>query len=325
MSSPARAAVAPPADRSDQPADAELSLRFFDVTSADGTRLRAWTNDVAGPTLLLCNGLGTNPYAWPALLRPDCGVRVLSWNHRGVGGSERPSDHRRVGMDAFVEDALAVLDHAGVASCTVAGWSIGVNTAFELAVLHPERVRGLFAVAGVPGGTFSSFGAPLLIPRPVRRPLALAVTSTLRRAGKAITPVTSRLPVGPRLATALTHSGFMLPGPEPDDVRRAVGEFLKTPVDWYMHLARTAAAHPRVSLSAISAPATFVAGKYDILASAADMATAATRMPGAEYALLPGSHFLQLERPDEVHRHLLDLVSRAEGAEGSSDAADCPA
>ncbi|MGN6130221.1 MAG: alpha/beta fold hydrolase [Nocardioidaceae bacterium] len=300
----------------------DQSLRFYDVTSADGTRLRAWTNDAEGPTVLLCNGLGTNPYAWPALLRPDCGVRVLSWNHRGVGGSERPADHRRVGMDAFVEDALAVLDHAGVRACTVAGWSIGVNTAFELAVLHPHRVRGLFAVAGVPGGTFSSFGAPLMIPRPARKPLALAVTSVLRRAGSAITPLTSRLPVGPRVAAALTHSGFMLPGPDPEDVCRAVGEFLQTPVEWYMHLARTAAAHPRVSLSAISAPATFVAGRYDILASAADMASAATRMPGADYVLLPGSHFLQLERPDEVHRHLLGLVRRVED---EPDAGDCPA
>ena len=131
-------------------AEAPPSLRFYDVDSPDGTRLRAWTNDVDGPPVLLCNGLGTNPYAWPALLRPDCGVRAISWNHRGVGGSARPAEEDRVGIDAFVEDALAVLDDAGLASAVVAGWSIGVNTAFELAVRHPERVTGLFAVAGVP-------------------------------------------------------------------------------------------------------------------------------------------------------------------------------
>ncbi|HZW45807.1 MAG TPA: alpha/beta fold hydrolase [Dermatophilaceae bacterium] len=151
------------------PGDDDLSLRFYPVTSADGTRIEAWTNDVEGPTVLLCNGLGTSPYAWPALLRADCGVNVISWNHRGVGGSERPADVERVGVDAFVEDAVAVLDHAGVDSCVVAGWSIGVNTAFELAVVHPARVSGLFAVAGVPGGTFSSMGAPLMIPRLARK------------------------------------------------------------------------------------------------------------------------------------------------------------
>ena len=56
---------------------------------------RAWTNDpdgaIDGPTVVLCNGLGTGPWAWPALLRPDCGVRVVSWNHRGTGGSDRPA------------------------------------------------------------------------------------------------------------------------------------------------------------------------------------------------------------------------------------------
>ena len=36
------------------------------------------------------------------------------------------------------------------------GWSMGVNTAFELAVSHPERVSGIFAVAGVPGDTFAT-------------------------------------------------------------------------------------------------------------------------------------------------------------------------
>ncbi|MDT4961373.1 MAG: 3-oxoadipate enol-lactonase, partial [Pseudonocardiales bacterium] len=34
------------------------SLRYYDVRSADGTKLQAWTNDADGPTVLLCNGLG---------------------------------------------------------------------------------------------------------------------------------------------------------------------------------------------------------------------------------------------------------------------------
>jgi len=286
------------------------ALRYYDVTSADGTRIRAWTNDAEGPTLLLCNGLGTNPHAWPALLRADCGVRVLSWNHRGVGGSERPRDRRRVGIDAFIEDALAVLDHAGVESCAVAGWSIGVNTAFELAVVHPSRVSGILAVAGVPGGTFASMGAPLMIPRLARRPISVGVTKVLRRAGRVITPFSSRIPVGIAVAHLISHSGFMLPTREIPSLRRAVKEFLSTPVDWYMHLALAAADHPRVSLRHIRVPTTFVAGKYDILASSEDMSSAAERIPDATYVELPGSHFLQLEHPDAVHEQLLALFDR---------------
>jgi pimeloyl-ACP methyl ester carboxylesterase len=292
----------------------QLALRFYDVTSADGTRIKAWTNDAEGPTLLLCNGLGTNPYAWPSLLDAECGVRVISWNHRGVGGSDRPDDTGRVGIDAFLEDALAVMDHAGIESCAVAGWSIGVNTAFELAVLHPSRVTGIFAVAGVPGGTFSSMGAPLMIPRIARRPISVGVTRVLRSAGKAITPIASRMPVGDLFAHVLSHSGFMLPTNEIPAVRRAVKEFLTTPVDWYMHLALAAAEHPRVSLRHIRVPTTFVAGRYDLLASSKDMLTAAERIAGATYVELPGSHFLQLEHPEPVHDELLDLLRRVEVA-----------
>src|SRR6188472_131467 len=118
------------------------AVEFHDVLSDDGTRLRAWSNDpdgrIDGPTVVLCNGLGTSPWTWPALLRPDCGVRVVSWNHRGTGGSDRPRDPHRVGVEQHVEDALSVLDHFGVDRAVLTGWSIGVNTMFELAVRHPE-------------------------------------------------------------------------------------------------------------------------------------------------------------------------------------------
>ena len=62
--------------------DAVPTPYFYDVVSADGTRLRAWTNDpdclIDGPVVVLCNGLGTNPWATPALLAADSGVRVVS-------------------------------------------------------------------------------------------------------------------------------------------------------------------------------------------------------------------------------------------------------
>ena len=93
----------------------------------------------------------------------------MSWNHRGTGGSDRPSDPRHCGIDSFVEDALSVMDHFGVDRAVLMGWSMGVNTMFELAYRNPERVRGLFAVAGVPGDTFATMLGPLRLPRVVNR------------------------------------------------------------------------------------------------------------------------------------------------------------
>jgi pimeloyl-ACP methyl ester carboxylesterase len=288
--------------------DDGLALRYYTVTSADGTQLQAWTNDVAGPTVLLCNGLGTNPYAWPALLDPQCGVRIISWNHRGTGDSERPTDLEHVGIDAFAEDALAVMDDAGVDACVLMGWSMGVNTMFEVAVNHPERVTGLFAVGGVPGDTFASMGAPILIPRLLRKPLTVNVARTLKLIGKPLTEVAKRIPVSARTINVLSHSGFMLPVAHTELARRAVQEFLSTPMDWYMHLALHSSLHLRVSLRTIAVPTSFVAGKYDILASSYDMRTASERIPGSTYQELPATHFLAMEKPDEVHAALLDLL-----------------
>ncbi|HYH35313.1 MAG TPA: alpha/beta hydrolase [Nocardioides sp.] len=289
-------------------------LCFDEVLSDDGTRLWGWTNDpdgtLEGPTVVLCNGLGTNPWAWPALLEPGCGVRVVSWNHRGTGGSDRPRDPDRVGVEEFVEDALSVMDHFGVDRAVLMGWSVGVNTMFELATTHPERVAGLFAVAGVPGDTFATMLGPLRVPRPVARTLAVSTSRVLKYGGKALSPLARRIPVGRRTIAVLSHTGFMLPVADPASAATAVREFLQTPVDWYFHLALRTSQHPRVRLSRVSAPAVFVGGRWDVLTGTRDMASAAERLKDATYVELPTSHFVQMERPDEVHRLLLELLDR---------------
>jgi pimeloyl-ACP methyl ester carboxylesterase len=290
------------------------AIAHHDVLSDDGTRLRAWTNDpdgvIEGPVVLLCNGLGTSPYAWPALLRPGCDVRVISWNHRGTGGSDRPSDPDRVGVEEHVQDALSVLDHFGIDRAVLMGWSIGVNTMFELAVRHPERALALFAVAGVPGDTFSTMLGPLRLPRFAARALTVNLSRSLSLVGGALTPITTRLPVGPRAIDLLTRTGLMFPLPDPELAALAVSEFLTTPVDWYAHLALRSSQHTRVSLSGITLPTVFVAGTFDLMAGARDMASAAARIEGATYVELRGSHFLQMEQPDRVHALLLELVAR---------------
>ena len=222
---------------------------------------------------MLCNGLGTSAWAWPALLDPDCGVRVVSWNHRGTGGSDRPADPDRVGIEEFVEDGLSVMDHFGVDRAVLMGWSMGVNTMFELAVRHPERVTGLFAVAGVPGDTFATMLGPLRLPHFAARTLTVNLARVMKYAGCALTPFTSRLPIGPRAIDLLSHSGFMLPVADPELAAAPSREFLTTPVDWYFHLALRTSRHARVSLSAIKVPAAFVAATFDVLAGARDMAT----------------------------------------------------
>ena len=284
---------------------AHAQLAFDDILSDDGT--------LDGPTVVLCNGLGTSPYAWPALLDPDCGVRVVSWNHRGTGGSDRPVDPRRVRIEEFVEDGLSVMDHFGVDRAVLMGWSMGVNTMFELAVAHPERVSGLFAVAGVPGDTFATMLAPLrVLPRPVARAVTVNLSRVMKYGGWALTPITQRLPVGARTIAVMNRTGFMFPMPDRELAAAAVREFLATPVDWYFHLALNTSRHARVSLSQIIVPACFVAATYDVMAGARDMLSAAERLADATYVELRGTHFIQMEQPEQVHELLLDFLARVD-------------
>ncbi|MGK2876838.1 MAG: alpha/beta fold hydrolase [Nocardioides sp.] len=289
-------------------------ITYHDVMGDDGTMLRAWTNDpdhrTDGPTVLLCNGLGTSPWAWPALLDPDCDVRVVSWNHRGTGGSARPVDPNAVTVDHFAADALSVLDHFGIDRCVVMGWSMGVNTMFELALAHPERVAGLFAVAGVPGDTFRAMLAPLYLPGPVAKTAMVGCTRVLRIVGRVATPLAQRVPLTTTLVRLASKTHLIGPIPDPDLALVAAREFLSTPMDWYAHVALRTAQHPRISLRRVRVPVEFVAGTWDLLAGARQMAAAAARIPNASYVELHGSHLICMEQPERVHQLLVDFIAR---------------
>lgn len=291
-------------------------LRQLDVISADGTRLRAWTNDGDGPAVLVSNGLGTNPHVWPTLLQPDSGLRVIGWYHRGIGGSERPASGR-IEMDAHLEDAVAVMTALGVDTAVLVGWSIGVNVAFELATQHPERVRGILAVAGVPGATFSTTLAPLRVPPILANTLMLTVARSATISGHALAPVTRRVPWTRFSVDLLRMTRVISPAADPALLQTVVQEFFSTHPAWYARMALAASRHPRVSLSSITVPTTFLAGRGDLLAGAAAMRSAAERIPGARYREMRGTHFIPLEQPDVVLAELRGLLARIEQAENA--------
>jgi pimeloyl-ACP methyl ester carboxylesterase len=287
-------------------------VRFYDVHSADGTRLRAWTNDAQGPTVLLCNGLGTNPNAWPSLTSPDCGVRIISWNHRGTSGSDRPKDRSRVDLDAFVEDALAVMDDAGVDHCVVMGWSAGVTIAFELAGRFPERVDGIFAVAGVPGNTLGTSLRPLHLPGPVAKAIMTSAAHVGRATGRYWGPLTTGFPITTTTANLMRWTRLVDAASDPNVVREVTQEIITTSPDWYSHLALGVGSHRRVSLSSIDVPVTMIAGTRDILTSAKAMKAAAARLKDVIFIEIDATHFIPFGAPELVLAELKNLLKRVE-------------
>lgn len=285
----------------------------FDVTSDDGTVVRAWQGgDDDGVPLVVSNGLGSVPAAWPVLTAPGSGYRTLTWFHRGTHGTPRPTDRDRVRVQDHVDDLVAVMDAAGVERAVVAGWSVGVNVAFEATRQHPDRVAGLLAVAGLPGGTFSGVGGPLRVPKLLRAPIAGTLARATRAAGPALSLVTPWLPVDARTAWLLAHSGFMLPGARTEHLVPMLREFLRQDFGWYMHLAVGASRHATMDTAFLQCPVTLVAGRHDVLASVHDVVEAAGKIPHAEVVVLPGSHFLTLEHPEQVHAALDALTARTD-------------
>lgn len=282
----------------------------FTFTSTDGTAVTGWRNDGDGPPVVISNGLGTPPAAWPTITRQDSGLRVATWYYRGTAGGERPKDLSRVGIDDHVEDCIALLDHEGIDRAVLVCWSLGVNVGFETALRHPDRVAGLLAVAGVPGGTFQAMFEPLRVPQRFRHRMGVAGARLGRRIGPALDLVARTIPLNRLSATMINHSGFVLPNARPERLIPALAEFREHDFRWYFTLAVAAADHAPLDVSAVRVPTVLVAGKWDVLTSATDMAKVARQIPGAELRVLDGSHFLPLEFADELADEVKQLVAR---------------
>lgn len=69
--------------------------------------------------------------------------RVVAYDGPGNGRSDRTLDPGRYTPGSYVDDALAVLDDAGVDSAVAVGLSIGAQYGIALATRAPGRVAGL--------------------------------------------------------------------------------------------------------------------------------------------------------------------------------------
>ncbi|HYT30640.1 MAG TPA: alpha/beta hydrolase, partial [Actinomycetota bacterium] len=68
--------------------------------------------------------------------------RVVTFDGRGNGRSDRPSDAAAYSDTEFVADAIDVLDATGTDRAVIAGVSMGSGYALRLAAEHPDRVLG---------------------------------------------------------------------------------------------------------------------------------------------------------------------------------------
>lgn len=122
------------------------------VTADDGVKL-AYERLGEGPLVLLVHGFGSSreqnwkSTGWYRGLT-EAGYSILAMDCRGHGQSDKPHDPALYGHDRMARDVIAVMDHAGLASALLCGYSMGGFIGLRLLAANPERVTRL-AVAGV--------------------------------------------------------------------------------------------------------------------------------------------------------------------------------
>jgi pimeloyl-ACP methyl ester carboxylesterase len=111
-----------------------------------GRRLR-YLDYGSGPVFVFVHGTGGSWQSWleniAELGREN---RVIAIDLPGFGGSDAPPTDS--GVDEYSETLVALLDHVGAGPAAVAGHSLGGLISTDLALRHPERVRGLILVNG---------------------------------------------------------------------------------------------------------------------------------------------------------------------------------
>jgi pimeloyl-ACP methyl ester carboxylesterase len=127
------------------------------TVTRDGVTV-GWEVDGSGPTTILLMPTWTIVHSriWkgqiPYLARH---FRVVTFDGRGNGRSDRPRGAAAYRNEEYAADALAVLDATGTERAVVVGLSCGVTWSLHLAADHPERVLGLFSIGASCGFTIS--------------------------------------------------------------------------------------------------------------------------------------------------------------------------
>jgi pimeloyl-ACP methyl ester carboxylesterase len=96
--------------------------------------------------VLLIHGFASNVTAnWidPGWVRTlgRAGYRVIAFDNRGHGESEKLYDEAAYAPRLMAADARALLDHLGIGRAHVMGYSMGARITAFLSLMHPERVR----------------------------------------------------------------------------------------------------------------------------------------------------------------------------------------
>ncbi len=245
-----------------------------------------------GPeTVLLVNGLADDLGTWdlqvPALL--DAGYRVVRYDNRGVGRTDKPAGPYTTQLMA--DDAKALVDHLALRDYHVMGISMGGMIAQRFALAYPDGIRSLTLAAtyAAPGPFCSRMYAMWADMAPV-----LGVPFIMRD---------------------VTLWGFTLGYFEHHE--RELGEvetamrFLDQPVHAYLAQLAVIQQHDETeTIGGLAMPTMVLAGDDDILIPTALSRQLHALIPGAIWHTVPGGHCCIWEAPDAFNEAFVAFLRK---------------
>ena len=270
------------------------------VTTADNTRIHYEVTGRPGATpVLMIQGLGASKNGWN-LQRAAMATRfrIIALDNRGAGRSDKPTT--AFTLEQMADDAISVLDAAGVEDAHIVGASMGGVISQIIAVKYPERVRSLSLVCTACRN------------HPWRHELLQSWATTAQNDGLlALGKHTAPWVMSPRsFRRLLPAMGWMGPlsvlRPRQSFVAQvnAILDTDEAMVD---------------ALSTITAPTLIVVGNQDVLTPRGDSEELAERIAHAELVVISGAaHGLMFEHASTFNGILIDFLHRSEAARALS-------
>jgi 3-oxoadipate enol-lactonase len=256
----------------------------------EGTRL-FWKEHGAGEPLLLIMGLGAT-HVWWHRLTPilSAHFRTILFDNRGVGLSDLPP--APYDIPGMADDAVAVLDAAGVDAAHVFGASMGGMIAQEVVLRHPDRVRSLVLGCTACGGQEVALAA-----REVREALNARGTMTREESSRRMVPFTfdagtprERIEedLAVRLAANVSDEGYFA---QLQAIRAWTGTFARLPT--------------------IRTPTLVIHGETDALVPPENGRIVAGAIPNATLVMLPNaSHIFYTDQTEASTQIILSFLGQ---------------
>ena len=250
------------------------------------------------PVVLVC-GCGQPSVGWQLEIVPGlvgAGYQVVTFDNRGVAPSSSPPAPYSV--DEMVGDTLGLLDHLGLESVRIAGYSMGGWVAETMTIRHADRLHAAAFIGSCNVATAWE-KAITTVERDIARldpdlPSLFYATETLRY-----------LPNGDLQNSALVDGWLSLIGdlpPWPNPGR--LGQY-EACLAWSCDLERTKA------WSSIAVPCLVLSFEHDIDSPPACARDAAAEIPGAQFVAIPGaSHLGVFTHGAVVAQTLIDFFGR---------------